>query len=155
MQFSLGQGIEIRELFGSRIGYFLGSQQGQSIEIRDKALFHCELFICVANFLSGVPFFHHQVNTFFTYQKTGEKAKTSNIKKVLLITARDFMNDTANTQQFTAFRNDICDENKKKDYPMCPRCDKGCPYWPLYDTCIYSKVRLSYAVINLRVVKYK
>ncbi|XP_073240805.1 anoctamin-5-like [Porites lutea] len=36
--------------------------------------------------------------------------------------------------------NDICDENKKKDYPMCPRCDKGCPYWPLYDTCIYSKV---------------
>ena len=38
---------------------------------------------------------------------------------------------------------------------MCPRCDKGCPYWPLYDTCIYSKVRLSYAVINLSVVKYK
>ena len=65
------------------------------------------------------------------------------------------MNDTANTQQFTAFRNDICDENKKKDYPMCPRCDKGCPYWPLYDTCIYSKVRLSYAVIDLSVVKYK
>lgn len=96
MQFSLVQGIEIRELFGSRIGYhFLGSQQGYGIEIRDKALFHYERVICVANFLSGVPFFHHQVNTFFTYQKTGKKAKTINIKKVLPITARDFMNDTA------------------------------------------------------------
>ena len=156
MQFSLVQGIEIRELFGSRIGYhFLGSQQGYGIEIRDKALFHYERVICVANFLSGVPFFHHQVNTFFTYQKTGKKAKTTNIKKVLLITARDFPNDTANTQHLTAFRNDICDENKKKDYPMCPRCDKGCPYWPLYDTCIYSKVGMSHAVITLRVVKYK
>ncbi|XP_020601882.1 anoctamin-4-like isoform X1 [Orbicella faveolata] len=33
---------------------------------------------------------------------------------------------------------DICD--KSQNFPMCPRCDRGCPYWHLYDTCIYSKV---------------
>ena len=41
--------------------------------------------------------------------------------------------------QFSLYiRRDICDESK--NVPMCPRCDRGCPYWPLYDTCIYSKV---------------
>ncbi|XP_031570691.1 anoctamin-4-like [Actinia tenebrosa] len=35
---------------------------------------------------------------------------------------------------------DICNETKKLDYPMCPRCDQKCPYWALYDTCVYSKV---------------
>ncbi|CAH3105191.1 unnamed protein product [Pocillopora meandrina] len=33
---------------------------------------------------------------------------------------------------------DICDTSK--NFPMCPRCDKRCPYWSLSDTCIYSKV---------------
>lgn len=37
-------------------------------------------------------------------------------------------------------RRDICDEGMEKDYPMCPRCDQRCPYWPLSETCIYSKV---------------
>lgn len=38
-------------------------------------------------------------------------------------------------------RRDICD--KSQNFPMCPRCDRGCPYWHLYDTCIYSKVGYS------------
>ena len=37
-----------------------------------------------------------------------------------------------------AFRKDICE--KANNFPMCPRCDKGCPFWNLSDTCIYSKV---------------
>ena len=40
-------------------------------------------------------------------------------------------------------RKDICDESRQSDYPMCPRCDVGCPYWPLYDTCIYTKVKIT------------
>lgn len=32
---------------------------------------------------------------------------------------------------------DIC--KKANNFPMCPRCDKGCPFWNLSDTCIYSK----------------
>ena len=43
------------------------------------------------------------------------------------------------------FRHDICDLDAG-NLMMCPQCKTFCPFWPLYDSCILS--RLTYLVDN-------
>ena len=46
---------------------------------------------------------------------------------------------------FPTCRHDICDL-EAGNLMMCPQCKQFCPFWPLYDSCILS--RLTYLVDN-------